>query len=176
MIHFTVFGGTETELTANLRVCFTLFGGTDILRPTLARQILQSKRRSRSESHSGRFALRRRCLAVTVFGATSVQCPTLAEEFVDLKALLASETITRQEWDRAVSRLSEEESAAEFVTLTIFAGFGVEFPSKSDEIDRIEKHAEMGLVNQREQNALLQMAEYDPKDARALLTQVAAGS
>ena len=176
MIHFTVFGGTETELTANLRVCFTMFGGTEILRPTLAKLILQSKRRSRSEGYSGRFALRRRCLAVTLFGATTVRSPTLAEEFVDLKGLLASETITRQEWDRAVSRLSEEDSAAEFVTLTIFAGFGVEFPSRSDEIDRIDKHAEMGLINQREQNALLQMAEYDPKDARALLTQVATGT
>ena len=110
MIHFTIFAGTETELTANLRVCLTIFGGTDILRPTLAKQILSAKRRSRSDSSGGKFALRKRCLAVTIFGATSIKCPTLAEEFLDLKALLASEAITSQEWDRAVSRLADEET------------------------------------------------------------------
>lgn len=175
MIHFTIFGGTDTELTANLRVCLTVFGATEIRRPTLAKQILNAKRRSRSETYGGKFALRKRCLAVTFFGGTTIHCPTLAEEFLDLKALLAAETITPQEWDRAVSRLSEEEGGVEFITLTVFAGFGVEFPSKSDEIARIEKQGEVGLITQREQNALLQMVEYEPKDARALLTQVAAG-
>ena len=175
MIHFTIFAGTETELTANLRVCLTIFGGTDILRPTLAKQILSAKRRSRSDSSGGKFALRKRCLAVTVFGATSIKCPTLAEEFLDLKALLASEAITSQEWDRAVSRLADEDTGVEFITLTVFAGFGVEFPSKSAEIERLEKQTEVGLISQREQNALLHMVEYEPKDARALLSQVVAG-
>jgi hypothetical protein len=175
MIHFTIFGGTEADLTSNLRVCLTLFGATEIRRPTLAKQVLQAKRRSRNEQHGGKFAFRNRCLVVTIFGGTTVQCPTLAEEFADLRALLTSEAITTQEWDRAVSRLGDEEGGVEFVTLTLFGGFGVEYPSKSAEIEQLEKHAELGLISQREQSAMLQMVEYDPKDARSLLAQVAGG-
>ena len=51
----------------------------------------------------------------------------------------------------------------------------MEFPSKSAEIERLEKQTEVGLISQREQNALLHMVEYEPKDARALLSQVVAG-
>lgn len=173
MIHFTIFGGTEAALTPSLRICLTLFGGTELRRPTIARQILTSKRQGRSESISGKFALKNRCLVVTFFGATEVQCPTLAEEFLDLKALLASEQITASEWDRAVSRLTEEESGVDFITLTLFGGFGLEYPSRSGELERIDKQRELGLISEREQNALSELAQYDPKDARAMLTNMA---
>ena len=65
MIHFTIFGGTEAALTPSLRICLTLFGGTELRRPTIARQILTSKRQGRSESISGKYALKNRCLVVT---------------------------------------------------------------------------------------------------------------
>ena len=173
MIHFTIFGGTEAQLNPNTRVSLTLFGGTELKSPTLARKILHSKRQSRSEPYGGKFSMRNRCLVVTVFGATEVKCPTLAEEFLDLKALLASEQIDASEWDRAVTRLSEEGSDVDFITLTLFGGFGLEYPSKSSELERIDKHADLGLITQREQNALSELAEYDPRDARTMLTQMA---
>ncbi len=173
MIHFTIFGGTETTLGPNLRICLTLFGGTELRRPTVARQILTNKRQGRSESISGKFAFKNRCLVVTLFGATEVLCPTLAEEFLDLKSLLASEQITSTEWDRAVSRITEEESGVDFITLTLFGGFGLEYPSRSSELERIDKQRELGLISQREQNALSELAQYDPKDARAMLTNMA---
>ncbi len=190
MVHFSMFGGTETLLSPNLWMCVTIFAGTELKRPTMARQILNIKQRLRAglpvEPRTAGFSLARfgggqrsavprrsRCFCLTLFGATELQCPTLAEEFVDLKSLLGSEGITPDEWRVAMPLLAEEDGGVDFVTVTMFGGFGVEYPSRKEEVEKLEEHLELGLLSQSERDSLARLTSYAPKDARAMLRQMA---
>ena len=173
MIHFSAFGGTETQITPSLRVCITLFGGTELHRPTMARQILTHKRRGGGFRGSGARFRRSHCFCLTLFGSTEVQCPTLAEEFVDFKSLLDSGDVTAEEWDEAMSFLAQEDAGVDFLTFTLFGGFGIEYPDRSDELKRLDKHLELGLISPEEHGSLTRLAKYEAKDARAMLCQMA---
>ncbi len=43
MFHFTIFGGSEVTLSGQGQFIVTLFGGTDVRKPTLAKRLMQER-------------------------------------------------------------------------------------------------------------------------------------
>ena len=50
MVQFCLFGGYEGPLSAEKKVCFTVFGGSTLNRPTLARQMIAARQAKRAAS------------------------------------------------------------------------------------------------------------------------------
>ena len=142
MVHFCMFGGHEGELDPNKKVCITIFGGCELKRPTVAKQILDMRRNAEEHPHrrgSGHFF-------VTVFGSTELKSPTLAEEYIDLQDALQSDLLKLEDWDWAIAQLAAND-AYRIGSFTLFGGFGSsELPSENEELDAMALNNYVGRV------------------------------
>ena len=116
MLQFCMFGGYEGPLSAEKKCCFTIFGGCELNRPTLARQMLTALRVREGKVPAPKL------IFVTIFGSTEIKCPTLAEEYLDMRESLASGAIRAQDWDRNMAELDRYQSSA-LLSLTLFGAF-----------------------------------------------------
>ncbi|MCG3128637.1 MAG: hypothetical protein CHACPFDD_03526 [Phycisphaerae bacterium] len=140
MIHFCIFGGHEGMVSSDNRFYVTIFGGSELRVPTVARQIIEARRGERSEKPS------RRCIFITIFGGTSLRAPTLAEEYLELNDALRSGAITLSDWDLAVGRLGARQSIR-YGSFTFCGGFeGNELPSEEEELDGLALNQHLGQI------------------------------
>lgn len=141
MIHVTIFAGHDGQLQPDKRFYLTLFGGCDLVRPTVARQLL-TQRQSQSEGRP----LEHRPFFLTIFGGVDITCPTLAEEFLDLREMLNSNLLTMEDWDRSMAQLGRTSAAV--ASFTIFGGFDeCELPSEDQEIDSLAVQRHLGNIS-----------------------------
>lgn len=148
MFHFCIFGGHEGELNPNKRVFVTVFGGCELRRPTLARQLVMARRQGGNRVDGGAFFL-------TLFGGTELTVPTLTEEFLDLQEAVRAGLLTVEEWDRHVAQfgLYDHRSYASF---TAFGGFDSEaLPEEDAELDRLALARHVGAVPDRSADVLM---------------------
>ena len=82
MIQVTIFSGRSGELRLDNSFYLTIFGGFELARPTIARQVLAQRQAARDHH-----ATRPRPFFLTIFGGGTIQCPTLAAELIDLQAM-----------------------------------------------------------------------------------------
>jgi hypothetical protein len=142
MIQFCIMGGYEGLIRPEKKVYITLMGGSDLKRPTVARQIL-SLRRHESEGPSKP----RRQFFLTVMGATEIHSPTLAEEFIDLREMVQSGALSMSDWDRAMGELSRTE--ASYASFTLMGGFSEnELPSDEQEIESLAVQRHLGNISE----------------------------
>lgn len=141
MLQVSMFGGYEGRLRAEKKLYFTMFGGSDLVRPTLATRIEHARRRRSNGQERAH-----RCVVVTLFGATEIKSPTLAEEYLDLKAMLDSGLISLGGWDRDISDVQAlEETTISGVTL--FGGFDEDsVPEEDTEVDALATHRHLGNI------------------------------
>lgn len=140
MIHFCIFGGHEGMINSDNRLYVTLFGGSELRVPTVARQIIEARREGRTDKSS------HRCYFITIFGGTALRAPTLAEEYLELSEALRSGMITLQDWDLAVGRLGARESIR-YGSFTFCGGFeGNELPSDDEELDGLALNQHLGQI------------------------------
>ncbi len=141
MFNFCVFGAQCGELSFTKKLYVTLFGGCDLKRPTIAKQVLIAKRRGNPES------LLRGQFFLTVFGAVEIKSPTLAEEFLDLQDAMRSGLLTWSDWDDAVARLSLSASG-KISSLTLFGGMESNaLPTEDEELDALALSQHLGRVS-----------------------------
>jgi hypothetical protein len=141
MLQVCIFGGHEGRLEASKRVVLTLFGGCDLRRPTLARQLLWLRHR---DPHVA--VTRKRHVAITLFGATEIKVPTLAEEYIDMRELLRSGRISTVDWDALMADLTRAEDQG-FWALTMFGAFEeCSLPTEDEEVDGLAVQCHLGNI------------------------------
>jgi hypothetical protein len=162
MIKITVFSGHEGQLRWDTSFYLTLFGGVDLVRPTVARQILTAKTQQQpplvgadrdgglvGRAEQARFGpppyKTHRPFFLTVFGGVDIKSPTLAAEFMDLREMVRSGSLTLADWDRSIAMLAHADFAP--ASFTLFGGFDeCSLPSESDEVDSLALQQHMGNI------------------------------
>lgn len=142
MIHVTIFAGHDGRLQPDKRFYLTLFGGCDLVRPTVARQLLAQRGKEGQPPVADP-----RPFFLTLFGAVDIKSPTLAEEFLDLREMLNSGLLTMGDWDRSMARLGQ--TSAALGSLTIFAGFDeCAVPSEEEEVESLAVQRHLGNISE----------------------------
>jgi hypothetical protein len=141
MIHVTIFGGHGGRLQGDKRVFITLFGGTELFRPTIARQLLVQKQ-NQKDGH----VTPRRPFMLTIFGGVEITYPTLAEEFLDLRELVSSNLLAMSDWDRSMALLSDPSGSVASFTM-----FGAceenNLPTEDAEVDSLASQHHLGNIS-----------------------------
>ena len=141
MFQVTIFGGHDGRLRYDKWFYLTLFGGVDLVRPTIAHQLIAKR-----QAQQDRIPIaRRKPFFLTIFGAVDIKSPTLAAEFIDLKEMLRSEQLTLEEWDRAVANLGRLDPGV--ASFTLFGGFDeCGLPSENEEVDSLATQRHLGNI------------------------------
>ncbi|NOS99167.1 MAG: hypothetical protein HOP29_00900 [Phycisphaerales bacterium] len=138
MIQFCIFGGHEGQLNTEKKIYVTIFGGCELKKQTLARRIVESRRRPSNGEPS-----RRRFFFVTIFGGTEVKLPTLAEEYLDMQDAMRAGLITPADWE-AAQLLDEDVNYGSF---TAFGGFEAShLPSEDEEVEGLAINRHLGHI------------------------------
>lgn len=141
MIHVTIFGGHDGRLQPNKRFYLTLFAGCDLVRPTIARQLLAQRQGQRDHRPTNNKAF-----FLTLFGGVDIKSPTLAEEFIDLREMISSGLLSMQDWDRSMAELGRDEDT--IASFTMFGGLGeCELPSEDEEIESLALQRHLGNIS-----------------------------
>jgi hypothetical protein len=142
MFHITIMSGYEGVIRAERKVYFTLFGGADFRRATVARQLLAW--RQPREKEGGRTTPRQ--FFLTICGGVEIKVPTLAEEFLDLRQLIDSGSLSMSDWDRAMAELGTDVSISSF---TLMGGMEEgTLPSESEEIEALALQRHLGNISE----------------------------
>ena len=163
MIHFCLCGGHEGQLSPDKKFYVTIFGACELKRPTLAKQIIDMRRRAeaglpQSSSH----------FFVTICGATEIKSPTLAEEYLDYKDAIASNMFTPEEWHAAVARFSGDD-AMRIDSFTLCGAFSAnELPSENEEVEGLALNRHLGHIPDHA-GTMLEMAVGQAGSQRASL-------
>ena len=196
MFHFTIFGGSEVTLSGQGQCIVTLFGGTDVRKPTLAKRLMQerhalSSRKSDPDYNPNnvdkvlnvlqgntptglpRTEKRHRTFLLTIFGAVELRPPSIAEKFMDMRELVSSGLISADEWDQLVGRLYQIDDLDSVSSLTLFGGMGEAALNQEEEIKKIHSAVGLGLIDEDEERALRSVVGRDPQQVRMLLRQTA---
>jgi hypothetical protein len=141
MVHFCVCGAHGGQLSPDKRFYVTICGACELKRPTVAKQIVEMRRRSAAGMPQVR-----NHFFVTVCGATEIKVPTLAEEYIDMKEAVKGGMITLEEWDVAVAQLSADESYR-VGSFTLMGAFeDCELPSENEEVDGLAINRHLGHI------------------------------
>jgi len=142
MVQVTIFGGHDGQLRGDKWFYLTLFGSCDLLRPTIARQLLANR-----GNEGQAVAPERKPYFLTLFGGVDIKSPTLCAEFIDLKEMLGAGLLTMTDWERAVTGLGQEGSGV--ASFTIFGGFNeTALPSENEEIESLASQRHLGNVSE----------------------------
>ncbi|MBI4719088.1 MAG: hypothetical protein HY763_14885 [Planctomycetes bacterium] len=148
MIQVCIMSGHEGRMQLEKKLYFTLMGGMELIRPTLARQILAQRQYERQgESRP------RRQFFLTVMGGVEIKYPTLAEEFIDLREMIQSGALSMGDWERAMADLGRTEVAV--ASFTLMGGFEeCSLPTESEEIDSLAIQRHLGNIPERASQVL----------------------
>ncbi|MCI0417091.1 hypothetical protein L0222_30340 [bacterium] len=146
MFFFTIWGGAEVRPKDPDNIVVTVWGGTDILLPTLAEKIVRLKK-ARTDYGEITDSVIRRTNVITLMGGTIYKAPTLAKEIEQMKQLKDSGSISEGEmfqlWQEAIRR----EDMDVFESLTIMGGCGDEGPDKKEELKDLARIAARGVIS-----------------------------
>jgi hypothetical protein len=185
MIKVTIFGGHEGVLNFDTHVYLTIFAACEVVRPTLARQLVarrQARRdltedeRGMARGWSGRPGhrhdrpVRGKPFFITAFGGTEIRSPTLAEEFVDFQKAIDSGLLTMDDCERSIADLGMWEGS--IGSFTIFGGFeeGAS-PSEDKEIDSLAIQRHLGTISESAGRVLQLGIGQSEGERRAVLRQ-----
>lgn len=140
MLQVCVMGGHEGQLRLEKKVYLTLFGGVELTRPTVARQILATRR----ESPAGKFNIPHQYF-ITVCGGVDIYSPTLAEEFIDLREMIRNGELSVNDWEACMAEVARFE--ASIGSLTLMGGFSeAGVPSEKEEVDKLAVQQYLGNI------------------------------
>jgi hypothetical protein len=185
MIKVTIFGGHEGRLNFDTQFYFTLFGNCEVVRPTLARQLValrQAEREGRppdggpSDDWHGRTRARYRHsmrgspFFFTMFGGTEIKSPTLAEEFVDLREAMDSKMLTAEDCERLIANVGLSEGS--LGSFTLFGAFEEgKAPAEDKEVDSLAVQRHLGNVSEQAGRVLQLGIGQSEGERRAVLRQ-----
>lgn len=184
MIQITIFSGRQGPFRYDGTWYITVFGSCELIRPTIAREIMIARQLERVEASaqqqpSPRNAYGTMPAAVqqhhpgrpfffTMFGGTSVKHPTLAEELVDLQQLIRSGELTLNEWDSAMFAIAKlHQSCGSF---TMFGGFDeCELPDEDEEVNSLAMQCHLGNISEPSREVLQAGIGLRDSDRRAVV-------
>lgn len=159
MFHLTFMAGSQVRLKEEDNVIITVWGGTDVLMPTLAEKIMRLREAKRESKTVSSDNLARRTNVITFQGATVFQLPTFAREIEEMIQLRECGMMPDQEllelWQEAASR----EDFDILDTLTVMAGATEERPSRKQEIEGLHRLVLKGIITSEEYRELKQFIE-----------------
>lgn len=140
MIHFSVFGGHEGQLHPERGLYVAIFGGSTLLRPTLASRLVELRA---NPDVAGRI---RGYFFFSLFGGITVKWPTLASEYLALRDAILGGALTLNDWDRLVARFGESGG----LRAGSFALFGSvemdQLPGEDAELDDLSMQRHLGAL------------------------------
>ena len=140
MLQVTIFAGHDGRLRYDKWFYLTLFAGCDLVRPTVARQLLIRRQAERE----GRTAMRKPFF-LTIFAGVDIKSPTLAEEFIDLREMVNSGALHLDDWERAMADLGRVDAGV--ASFTIFGGFDeCVLPAENEEVDSLAIQCHLGNI------------------------------
>jgi hypothetical protein len=158
MFFFTIWGGAEVRPKDPDNIVVTVWGGTDILLPTLAEKIVRLKK-AKVDYGEITDSVIRRTNVITLMGGTVYKAPTLAKEIEQMKQLKDSGSISEAEmiqlWQEAIRR----EDLDVFESLTIMGGCGDEPPNRKEELKDLDRIAARGIISAAERTELRALLE-----------------
>ncbi len=171
MINICIMSGHEGQLRSEKKFYFTLMGGCELLRPTIAQMIVDKRERMRNniQAPSPKFFL-------TLMGGTELKSPTLTQEFLDLRELIDSGSFSLDDWEQTMVEVaSMDRSIASFTLMGSFEECSL--PTDNDEVDGLALHYHLGNISEQSLNLLqagvgLRSAERRTIIYRALLAEV----
>lgn len=143
MFQVCIMGGHDGRLRPEKKIYLTLFGGMELTRPTVARQILAFRKKSPDEVYrtSRQFFL-------TICGGVDINSPTLAEEFIDFRELINSGELTLNDWENCMADVARFESS--IGSLTLMGGFSeIGLPTEKEEIDKLAVQQYLGNIPEK---------------------------
>lgn len=158
MIHFTVFGGTEAEISPAGFTALTVFGGAEFRQPTLAQRIVQRRReQGKTMSMWDRWLGRDRSLVITVFGGSEITAPTIMEEYASLRGLIESQAMSTEECQQWVEKITGgDDRGAEISRLTFFGACTYEAPTVKAERKALDAAEGAGIITAKTREELVQ--------------------
>ncbi len=140
MVHVTIFAGHDGRLQPDKRFYLTLFGGCDLVRPTVARQLLTHRQAEKDHRPTGG-----KPFFLTIFGGVDIKWPTLAAEFIDLREMLHGGLLAMEDWERSMAELARVDGAV--ASFTIFGGFDeCKLPSEDEEVNSLAVQRHLGNI------------------------------
>ncbi len=155
MFHLTLFSGTEGEMSPIGCTVLTVFGGAELRRPTLARQILTLRARPNAKRGLWRWLSGSdENLVVTIFGGTVVHEPTLVEEYAALSALVRSGQVAREELAMLLDRFGGDPRVTAYRSFTLFGACSSRRISAKHERKALDEAERMGAIGRPLRSAL----------------------
>jgi len=158
MFFFTIWGGAEVRPKDPDNIVVTVWGGTEIILPTLAEKIVRLKK-AKADYGEITDSVIRRTNVITLMGGTVYKVPTLAKEIEQMKQLKDSGSISEAEmfqlWQEAIRR----EELDVFESLTIMGGCGEEAPAKKEELKDLDRIAARGVISAGEHAEFRELLE-----------------
>ncbi len=141
MIQLCAFGGYEGPLRREKKCFLTVFGGSDLNRPTLARQLISAQAQKDGKGAASKM------IFLTLFGSTSIKCPTLAEEYLDLKQSVENGSLELGDWRNYISELDQFQSSS-LMSLTLFGSFAEHtLPTENEEVEGLALQRHFGNIS-----------------------------
>src|SRR5687767_5093083 len=145
MFFFTIWGGAEVRPKDPDNIVVTVWGGTDILLPTLAEKILRLKKAAQDDDDLPDAAIRRTNV-ITLMGGTIYKTPTHAREIEQMRHLRDSGSISEQELSQFWEEVIRRDDLDHFESLTVMGGAGYEAPSRKEELKDLDRIASRGII------------------------------
>jgi hypothetical protein len=139
MVHFSIFGGHDGQLSASRCVYINIFGGTTLTRPPLASRLIGLR------AGAGR-PLGWQHFFFNLMGGTTVKWPTVAAEFLALTNALRTGGLTLDEWNRALSSYGDI-VALHTGSFSMFGGVNTDaLPDEDKELDDLSLQRHAGTI------------------------------
>lgn len=159
MIQVCILSSHHGQFRPDKKLFLTLLGSCELVRPTIARRILTYR-------GEGGELIRpnTRVLFLTLLGSTRLTAPTLAAEFLDLREMISGGTLSLDEFDILMVKMSRSNSSTASVTLlSSFADH--ELPSETEEINSLALQRHLGNIPE-EAGHILQLGIGQPEVER----------
>ncbi len=158
MFFFTIWGGAEVRPRDPDNVVVTVWGGTEILLPTLAEKMLRIKK-VKTDTGEITDAVIRRTNVITLMGGTTYRKPTLAREIEEMKEIKESRSIPESEMIDLWQEVLRREDMDLFESLTIMGGCGDDVPGLKVQLKDLNRIASRGIISSDEKKELRALLE-----------------
>ncbi len=175
MFHYTIFAGSEAQMSPKGFTAVTLFGGAELKRPTLAQRVLTLEdEEPSSDGWWTRLTDPSRNTVLTMFGSTELLQPTLMEEYSALRSLISTGVLTPADLQTRLRTLLAREKKQDMTTITLFGAFEDTMPSRKRQLKALAQGEKAGLIPPNHRQRLDEVADAAPANGVEVLGQLVA--
>lgn len=163
MFHITFCGFSQVRVTEADNTTFTMWGGMQILLPTLAEKIRYIKGVIDQYGNLTDFNCRRTMVISFMGGGAAIE-PTIAREIETMIELRGSGLLSGEELQRLWKEAVVRSDIDIIEKISIFGGFGEARPTRAQEIQDLARIAAKGMIAATELEEMTQMLKGKPSN------------